>query len=107
MATVIQVLALPKYQLSWVADHLGHNLTIHKKHYRMQSDSVELTKVAKLMYLVDNNLMSNVVGKDLDSIDEFLSKEQIFSSVNENDYDVCFLVFIWFLYIGFGRRLGF
>lgn len=88
MATVVQVLALPKYQLSWVADHLSHDLSIHKKHYRQESDSVELTKIAKLMYLVDHDKMHEVVGKDLDSIDEFLSKEEIFKDIDVDDYEV-------------------
>ena len=87
MATVIQVLALPKYQLEWVTQHLGHNLAVHKRHYRQQSDSVELAKLSKLMYIIDNNKVHNVVGEDLDSMDAFLSKEQIFKNVAVEDYE--------------------
>jgi hypothetical protein len=87
MATVIQVRALPKYQMEWVAQHLSHDLTTHKKHYRQQSDSVELAKISKLMYLVDNNKIHSVVGKDLDTVGEFLSKEDIFKNVDSDDYE--------------------
>lgn len=34
LATVIQVMALPKYQKNWVAEHLGHTMAVHGKHYR-------------------------------------------------------------------------
>lgn len=71
MATVIQVMALPKYQLQWVADHLGHNMEVHAKYYRQSIESVETAKIAKLMYMIDNQKLKDLKGRDLDSIDEF------------------------------------
>ena len=88
LATVIQVMALPKYQNNWVAQHLGHTPEVHLKYYRGALDSVELAKISKLMYLVDHCQMKNAVGKDLNTIDEFIQKEDVFKSVEEADYDV-------------------
>ena len=81
-------MSLPKYQNKWVAQHLGHSPEVHLKHYRQSLDSVELAKISKLMYLVDHCKMKDAVGKDLDSIDELLAKEDIFKSVTQEDYDV-------------------
>lgn len=87
LATVIQVMALPKYQTKWVAEHLGHSLEVHGKHYRQSLDTVEVAKISKLMYLVDHCKMNSVQGMNLDSIDNYLEKEDIMKSVNADDYE--------------------
>lgn len=82
------MMALPKYQLNWVADHLGHNLEIHRKYYRQPIDSVETAKITKLMYLVDHCKMQHVQGMDLDTVDEYLSKDNMFNgNTGIEDYE--------------------
>ncbi len=88
LATVLQVMALPKYQSKWVAGHLGHSMEIHAKYYRQNLDSVGLAKISKIMYLTDHGKMHEVIGKDLDSIDQFLSKEELFKGIGPEDYSV-------------------
>ena len=86
LATVIQTMALPKYQLNWVASHLGHNLDVHKQYYRQPLDSVEVAKISKLMFLADHCKMNNVKGLNLDSVDEFLDGDKLFQSIVPGDY---------------------
>ena len=74
IATALQVLSLPKYQKQWVAEHFGHTMAIHEKFYRQSLDSVELTKITKIMYLADHCKMHLVKGMDIDSVDAFLRK---------------------------------
>ena len=88
LATAIQVMALPKYQLNWVAEHLGHNLEIHKKYYRQSIDTVETAKLTKLMFLADHGKMDDVRGMNLDTIDTYLSKDELFNHVHLADYEV-------------------
>ena len=88
LATVIQVMALPRYQHQWVAQHLGHTEAVHEKFYRQSLDSVEVAKISKLMFLVDHCKMNQVQGMDLDNIDTFLEKEDVFKSVDKTDYAV-------------------
>ena len=68
-ATVIQMLSLKQYQLEWVAEHLGHNIDIHKDFYRVQEANVELCKVSRLLLAIDAGDMGRWVGKSLDDID--------------------------------------
>ena len=97
MATVIQVMALPDYQMKWVAQHLGHSTAVHDQYYKQPLDSVEVAKISKLMYLVDNCHMHSVKGKDLDSIDTFLDASEDFNATLPNDNVdevlICFLSF--------------
>ena len=53
MATVLQLLDMNEAELSWVTDHLGHSADVHKKWYRQEESTVELTKVAKLLVAKD------------------------------------------------------
>lgn len=90
LATVIQVMALPKYQLNWVAEHLGHSREVHDKYYKQSLDSVEIAKISKLMFLVDHCKMNAVQGMNLDNVDTFLENDDIFKSVNPSDYEGCY-----------------
>ena len=54
MATAAQFLNLPQHQRIWFADFLGYVLSVHDKYYRRHTDAVNLTKVTKLLYMVDS-----------------------------------------------------
>lgn len=73
--------------MKWVAEHLGHNLEVHAKYYRQPIESVEVAKVAKLMYLVDTKKMRHLKGKDLDTIDEFYYQDSVDGTKNEDAKD--------------------
>ena len=55
-----------------MADYLGHDIKVHDHYYRLQSDSVSLAKISKLLYLVDNGLVERAGGLNLDTIDTVL-----------------------------------
>ena len=76
-ATALQMMELPKYQKSWVAEHLGHSLEIHGKYYRMPLESVETAKITKLMYLIDHCKMNEVRGLNLNEVDTVISRDKI------------------------------
>lgn len=69
MATTFQLLNLKDHELDWVAKHLGHNILVHRQYYRLQEDVVELSKVSKLLLMLDQGKIKDFVGKSLDDID--------------------------------------
>ena len=48
-ATVSQVVDLTDNDLRWLADHMGHNIEVHKEFYCLQESTVKLTKVLRLL----------------------------------------------------------
>ena len=56
MATVLQLLDMNNAVLEWVTEHLGHTPDVNKTWYRQEASTVELTKVAKLLIVKDNNV---------------------------------------------------
>jgi hypothetical protein len=59
---------LTTQEMEWVCDHLGHNINVHRTHYRAMSDSIERIKIAKLLLAQDLGVVGENHGKDLDSI---------------------------------------
>lgn len=81
LSTIIQVMALPKYQKKWIANHLGHSQKIQDLYYRQSLDSIETAKIAKLMFLVDHCRVSAAAGDNLDTIDRFITHDEISKAV--------------------------
>ena len=69
MATVFQVLNMNEAELTWVTNHLGHTADVHKRWYRQEESTVELTKIAQLLVARDegknfkNKKINEVLGK--------------------------------------------
>ena len=68
MATMLQSFDLSQQEMEWVCDHLGHNLNIHRIHYRATSDVIERLHVAKILLTQDNPLLVRFQGKHLSEI---------------------------------------
>ena len=68
-ATLSQILDLGSHHKQWLADHLGHNLEVHDKQYRLPSSLIEKAKIAKLLIAIDCGKASSFKGKTLDEID--------------------------------------
>ena len=68
MATVFQLLDMTDAELSWVTDHLSHTADVHKKWYRQEASTVELTKITQLLVARDegksfkNKKLNEVLG---------------------------------------------
>ena len=68
VATVTQIVALEKEELEWVADHLGHNIEVHRDFYRLQESTLEISKVSKLLLAIENGCIHEIAGKKLSDI---------------------------------------
>ena len=67
-ATVMQIVDLEETQLRWLADHLGHNMDVHREYYRLRESTVELSKVSRLLLAMDEGKSQNFAGKKLSKI---------------------------------------
>ena len=69
-ATISQLINLSDTEIGWVAQHLGHSLSVHYSHYRLHDSTIELTKVAKLLLLIESGQLRDYSGKSLHDLDE-------------------------------------
>lgn len=67
-ATVCQIADLSENDLRWLAEHLGHNIDVHREYYRLQQSTVELSKVSRLLMAIDEGNAANIAGKTLADI---------------------------------------
>ena len=54
LSTILQLLDMTESELTWVTNHLGHTKDIHKGWYRQGGSTIELTKIAKVLVVIDN-----------------------------------------------------
>lgn len=52
-----------------LARHMGHELAVHQKFYRLQEDVIELAKISKLLLLIDGGKVNEFKNKNLDDIE--------------------------------------
>ena len=56
LATVVQIMNLKENEMDQIASHLGHDITVHRKYYRLQNSTVELCKIARLLMRTEETL---------------------------------------------------
>ena len=61
----VQIAGLTKGELEWLANHMGHEVSIHEAIYRLQDSTVEMAKVSRLLMAVDAGKIREFAGKTL------------------------------------------
>lgn len=87
IATVYQVLALKKTELEQLANHMGHNIQIHREYYRLPQESLMLAKVSKLLILADKGKLHEYAGKSLDEIEIYTPEDVIDDELVDGEED--------------------
>ena len=67
-ATVSQIADLSENDLRWLAEHLGHDLNVHREYYRLKDSTVELSKVSRLLLAIDEGNAGSLMEKKLADI---------------------------------------
>ncbi|CAM4652766.1 unnamed protein product [Leuciscus chuanchicus] len=67
IATLSTVLNLKTTELDQLADFLGHNIAVHRKHYSRES-TLQLAKVSKVLLAMEQGRLGDYKGKSLDEI---------------------------------------
>ena len=55
-------------ELTWVTNHFGHTKKIHRNWYRREDATIELTKIAKVLLVVDSHESRNMQSKRIDDL---------------------------------------
>lgn len=68
VATLCQIMNLKKNEMDQVAKFLGHDIRVHREYYRLSENTIQLTKMSKLLLAIEQGT-SSYKGKSLDEID--------------------------------------
>lgn len=68
IATMSTVLNLKTTELDQLADFLGHNIAVHRKHYRLPEGITQLAKISKVLLALEQGRLGEYKGKSLDEI---------------------------------------
>ena len=69
LVTVSQILNLDNNQLECVANHLGHDLSVHRQFYRLPEEVIQIAKVSQLLPASEQGQVHRYRNKCLDEID--------------------------------------
>ncbi|KAK0144115.1 N-lysine methyltransferase KMT5A-A [Merluccius polli] len=68
IATMSTVLNLQNTELDQLADFLGHNIDVHRKHYRLPEGTLQIAKISKILLALEQGRLGEYKGKNLDEI---------------------------------------
>ena len=74
LATLSQLLDLKDNELEQLANHMGHDVTVHREYYRLPMETLLLAKMSKLLNLAQEGKTSQFKGKTLEEVS--LSKDE-------------------------------
>ena len=69
IATLSQVLNLKDNEMDLLADFLGHDIRVHREFYRLPEHTLQVAKVSKLLFSLENGQFSKQCGKTLSDIE--------------------------------------
>lgn len=69
LATLSQVLGLSETSQDILATFLGHDIRVHRSFYRLPDDLLQTAKVSKVLHCINKGQVSDLKGKDFDTID--------------------------------------
>lgn len=69
IATVSQLVNMDQGELEHLATFLGHDITVHRKFYRLPEATVQTAKISKLLLALEKYGIDKIRGKTLDDIE--------------------------------------
>ncbi|XP_071840335.1 uncharacterized protein [Apostichopus japonicus] len=83
LATLSQILNLSNTELEQLANHLGHDVTVHKQYYRLPQDVIFLAKVSKLLLTAEKGKLHEFKGRSLEEVE--IEESQLLSDIEMSD----------------------
>jgi hypothetical protein len=65
---LFQLFDLNNGEMEWLANHMGHDIKIHKDFYRLHDSTIEIAKVSRLLLAIDAGKAAKFKGKGLEDI---------------------------------------
>ncbi|XP_038147926.1 uncharacterized protein LOC119787925 isoform X2 [Cyprinodon tularosa] len=87
IATLSTVLNLKTTELDLLADLLGHNIAVHRKHYRLPQSTLQLAKVSKVLLAMERGRLGDYKGKSLDEIQVDVNETVQMEEPSEEDIE--------------------
>lgn len=101
VATTSQLLDLNDNEMQMLADFMGHNIEIHKAHYRTPELTLQIARLSKLLIAVDEGNVENYKDKSLKNIDveNYLDENERSNIESETDCDLGIQISLIFCFI--------
>jgi hypothetical protein len=64
VATVSQLVDMNESEMGWLANHLGHDIHVHKEYYRLPQSTLEMAVVGNLLMAVDEGRAHQFKGRN-------------------------------------------
>ncbi|MED6290438.1 hypothetical protein CHARACLAT_012972 [Characodon lateralis] len=68
VASMSTILNLKGHEMDTLADFLGHDVRIHRQHYRLPPGTLQLAKLSKVLMAMEQGRLSDFKGLTLDQI---------------------------------------
>lgn len=85
VATMSQLLNLTTNDREQLANFMGHDLSIHNQYYRLPDNTLQLSRVSKILLAVESGNLHELKGKTLDEFDSIVPTGHDNSSSDEDD----------------------
>ena len=69
IATLSQVLNLKDNEIDLLANFLGHDIRVHREFYRLPEHTLQVAKVSKLLFSLENGQFKEQCGRTMSEID--------------------------------------
>lgn len=80
-----QLVNLKDNELDVIAQYMGHDIRVHREHYRLPSGTVQVAKVAKLLMALDRGKVPTASELDDDTLEYDADPDPGVSSDDDND----------------------
>lgn len=87
LATLSQILSLTNGELEQLANHLGHDVNVHKQYYRLPQEILFLAKVSKVLIAAENGQLAKYKGKSMEEMNvmDTISESELSEGEDDND----------------------
>lgn len=95
IATISQLLNLSTNDREQLANFMGHDLAIHNEYYRLPNETLQISRVSKILLAMESGNLHELKGKTLEQFDDFLMPSHSiegssYSDDNENVTGILF-----------------
>ncbi|XP_060875396.1 uncharacterized protein LOC132952418 [Metopolophium dirhodum] len=87
VATITQLLNLTTNDREQLANFMGHDLAIHNEYYRLPDNTLQLSRVSKILLAAESGKINELKGKTLDEFDDIIIPNDLNESSSDEKED--------------------
>lgn len=85
IATMSQLLNLSNSDREQLANFMGHDLAIHNEYYRLPDETLQISRVSKILLAMESGKLHELKGKSLEEFDEYMMPANLSDSELDED----------------------